>query len=58
MWIQELAEEEEIHVKKVLGDDNVADLMTKILAAPIFEKLRNFIMAVPPTLATHQLNQL
>ena len=32
LWIQEMAEEGEVLVKKVAGDCNVADLMTKRLA--------------------------
>ena len=31
LWIQEMAEEGEIRVRKVLGDENPADLMTKHL---------------------------
>ena len=32
LWIQDMAEEGEVIVKKVGGDDNVADLMTKNLS--------------------------
>ena len=31
LWIQEMAEEGEVQVRKVLGDSNPADLMTKHL---------------------------
>ena len=40
LWIQEMAEEGEVQVKKVLGDENVADLMTKNLAE---KKMLQFI---------------
>ena len=32
LWIQEMAEEGEVQVKKVGGEINIADLMTKYLA--------------------------
>ena len=38
MWIQEKVEEGEIHIEKVLGTENPADLMTKYLPAGKVDK--------------------
>ena len=38
MWIQKLAEDEEISVKKVNGSDNVADILTKNVSAHLINK--------------------
>ena len=32
LWTQEMAEEGEVHIRKVCGESNAADLMTKHLA--------------------------
>ena len=39
LWIQEVAEAEELRFKKVLGEDNPADLNTKYLTRPRMDKL-------------------
>ena len=43
LWIQEMAEEGEIRVRKVLGDENPADLMTKHL---VERKVSQFMQAM------------
>ena len=43
LWVQELAEEEEIKFRKVLGDDNPADLSTKYLTRIRMDKLIEMI---------------
>ena len=43
LWVQELAEEEEIKFRKVLGDDNPADLSTKYLTRIRMDKLTEMI---------------
>ena len=43
LWVQELAEEDEVKFKKVLGDDNPADLSTKYLTRIRMDKLIDMI---------------
>ena len=43
LWVQELAEEEEVQFRKVLGDDNPADLSTKYLTRIRMDKLIDII---------------
>ena len=43
LWVQELAEEEEVKFRKVLGDDNPADLSTKYLTRKRMDKLIEMI---------------
>ena len=40
LWIQEMAEEGEVNIKKVGGEQNIADLMTKHL---IDRKISQFV---------------
>ena len=37
MWIHEKVEEGELEVRKVLGEDNPADLMTKYLTRKVMD---------------------
>ena len=43
LWIQEKQEEGEIDVKKILGDDNPADLLTKNVPVAKVEKFMELI---------------
>ena len=43
LWVQQLAEEEEVKFRKVLGDDNPADLCTKYLTRLRMDKLIQLI---------------
>ena len=43
LWIQERAEEGEIQVRKVRGDSNVADLMTKHLNEASMQKYMDML---------------
>ena len=43
LWIQEQVEEGEVDVKKILGDDNPADLFAKNVPAAKVEKFMGLI---------------
>ena len=43
LWVQQLADEEEVSFRKVLGDDNPADLSTKYLTRIRMDKLTQLI---------------
>ena len=43
LWVQELAEEDEVKFRKVLGEDNPADLSTKYLTRIRMDKLIDMI---------------
>ena len=43
LWVQQLAEDEEVKFRKVLGDDNPADLCTKYLTRLRMDKLIQLI---------------
>ena len=43
LWVQELAEDEEVKFRKVLGDDSPADLSTKYLTRIRMDKLIEMI---------------
>ena len=43
LWVQQLAEDEEVKFRKVLGDENPADLGTKYLTRLRMDKLIQLI---------------
>ena len=43
LWVQQLADEEEVKLRQVLGDGNPADLSTTYLIRPRMDKLIQLI---------------